>query len=472
MTPLDYDNDSEYGDVTIIIVAKAEIMRTFHRLVANTLLAGMTNNLIWFALTFWAYLETRSVIASSVISGGYMLMLATSGLFFGTFVDRHRRRFAMLVSSAASLAAYLAGGLVYLITPAEHLRDLGRPEFWALVGLVLAGAIAGNLRSIALTTTVSVLIPEEGHARANGLVGTANGVSFALTSVFSGLAIGLVGMGWSIAITIALTAAALLHLATITWTEPAPAPQSGPSSAFDLRGALRAVRAVPGLLTILYFSTFNNLLAGVLMALADPYGLTLVSVEGWGAVLAVTSAGFIVGGLIVARRGLGAQPVRTLLVTNLAMWTVTVLFPLRSSLVLLAGGFLVYMVLVPIAEAAEQTTIQRLVPLETQGRVFGFAQSLETGASPVTSFLVGPITQVWVMPFMTTGAGASAIGGWFGTGPARAMALMLVGAGLLGLVATVLAMRSRAYATVSARYARTAPAPVGAPRDLALAPAA
>jgi DHA3 family multidrug efflux protein-like MFS transporter len=440
-------------------------MPTFHRLVANTLLAGMTNNLIWFALTFWAYLETRSVIASSVIGGGYMLLLAGSGMVFGTFVDRHRRRAAMLVSSTASLLAYLAAGLLYLLTPPGHLRDLGRPEFWALILLVLTGAIAGNLRSIALTTAVTLLVPGDRQARANGLVGTVNGVSFALTSVFSGLAIGLLGMGWSIVITIALTAVALLHLVTITWAEPAPDPHTGPTTAVDVRGALRAVRDVPGLLPILFFSTFNNLLGGVFMALADPYGLSLVPVETWGVVLAVTSAGFILGGIIVARRGLGTRPVRVLMLTNLAMWSITVLFPLRSSIVLLAAGFLIYMLLIPIAEAAEQTTIQRVVPLATQGRVFGFAQSLETAASPVTSFLIGPIAQVWVIPFMTTGAGATAIGGWFGTGPDRAMALLFIAAGLLGLVATVLAMRSRAYAALSARYARSAsrPAPIGPP---------
>ena len=431
-------------------------MRTFHRLVANTLLAGMTNNLIWFALTFWAYLETRSVIASSVIGGAYMLLLAGSGLFFGTFVDRHRRKTAMLISSAASLTAYLAAGLLYLVTPADDMRDLGRPEFWALTFLVLAGAIAGNLRAIALATSVTLLVPAERHARANGLVGMTNGVAFALTSVFSGLSVGLLGMGWSIVITVGLTGAALLHLSTIAMDEPAPEPSGGPASAFDLHGALRAVRDVPGLLTILYFSTFNNLLGGVFMALVDPYGLTLVSVESWGVVLAVTSAGFIIGGLIVARRGLGARPVRVLLLTNLAMWSLTVLFPLRSSIVMLAVGFLVYMTLIPIAEAAEQTTIQRVVPLGTQGRVFGFAQSLETAASPITSFLIGPIAQVWVIPFMTTGAGASAIGGWFGTGPARAMALLFIGAGLLGLLVTVLAMRSRGYARLSARYATLA----------------
>jgi DHA3 family multidrug efflux protein-like MFS transporter len=189
------------------------------------------------------------------------------------------------------------------------------------------------------------------------------------------------------------------------------------------------------------------------MALADPYGLSLVPVEVWGAVLAISSAGFVVGGLIVARRGLGARPVRLLLLVNLAMWTLTVLFPLRSSIVLLAAGFLLYMTLIPIAEAAEQTTIQRVVPLPAQGRVFGFAQSLETAASPVTSFLIGPIAQLWVIPFMTTGAGAATIGGWFGTGPDRAMALLFVLAGLIGLVVTAMALRSRGFTDLSARYA-------------------
>jgi DHA3 family multidrug efflux protein-like MFS transporter len=39
-------------------------MKTFHRLVANTLVASLTNSFVRFALTFWVYLETRSVIVS------------------------------------------------------------------------------------------------------------------------------------------------------------------------------------------------------------------------------------------------------------------------------------------------------------------------------------------------------------------------------------------------------------------------
>ncbi len=433
-------------------------MKSFHRLVFNTVIAGTTNNFLWFALTFWVYLETRSVIASSIIGGAYMLLFAASGIFFGTFVDRNKRKTSMVLSNALSLGFFVLAGVIFLVAPEGSLPSLAQPLTWVFVTLVLAGAIAGNLRAVALSTTVTLLVPEDRHDRANGLVGTANGVAFALTSVFSGLAIGTLGMGACVLITVVMTALAGTHLASIkidSDTAPraqAKAPAEGPTK-FDAKGALQAVRAVPGLLALLFFSTFNNFLGGVFMALMDPYGLELVSVEAWGILLAVSSFGFIVGGVAVARRGLGANPARTLLMVNVAMWSITILFPIRSSVILLGIGFFLYMVLIPIAESSEQTIIQKVVPYQEQGRVFGFAQTVETAASPVTAFLIGPIAQELVIPFMTDGAGADAIGGWFGAGPERGMALIFIIAGSIGLAATIAALNSQAYRNLSRRYA-------------------
>jgi len=113
----------------------------------------------------------------------------------------------------------------------------------------------------------------------------------------------------------------------------------------------------------------------------------------------------------------------------------------------------IYMVVMPYAEAAEQTILQRVVPFERQGRVFGFAQSVELAASPLTAFLIGPITQLIFIPFMTTGAGVELIGGWFGTGPDRGIALVFVLTGIIGLGVTALALRSRPYRELSGQYA-------------------
>ena len=431
-------------------------MRTFYQLVANSLAASVTNNFLWFALTFWVYLETRSVVATAIIGGGYMLLFAISGMFFGTFVDRHRRRTSMLLSSGLTLAAFVSAALVYVVSP-DGARDLSDPAFWAFTTLILIGAISGNLRMVALSTTVTLLVPEDQHDRANGLIGTAGGIAFAITSVFSGLAVGMLGMGWCVAIAVGLTALVAIHLLTIRIDEPTPAAAADGPRLIDVRGSFRAVQLVPGLFALLLFSTFNNFLGGAFMALLDPYGLSLVSVEEWGIVLAVTSLGFVAGGILVVRRGLGPNPVRTLLLVNVVLWSVTILFPLRSELLPLAIGFFIYMLLIPFAEASEQTVIQKVVPFTEQGRVFGFAQTLETAASPITAFLIGPIAQFWIIPSMTDGALAEIIGPWFGTGPERAMALIFIVFGAIGLIVTLLALRSRYYRELSEAYGAAPP---------------
>jgi DHA3 family multidrug efflux protein-like MFS transporter len=216
---------------------------------------------------------------------------------------------------------------------------------------------------------------------------------------------------------------------------------------------LRVVRGVPGLLALIVFSCFNNFLGGTFMALMDAYGLSLVSVQAWGLLWGVLSAGVIIGGLLVVRTGLGANPVRTLLLVNVVLWTTCTVFPARSSIVLLAVSMMAFMLVMPYAEASEQTILQRVVPFHRQGRVFGFAQSVEQAASPLTAVLIAPITQLLVIPFMTDGAGARWIGPWFGTGPDRGIALVFVVAGLIGLLVTGLALLSGPYRRLSAAYA-------------------
>ena len=86
--------------------------------------------------------------------------------------------------------------------------------------------------------------------------------------------------------------------------------------------------------------------------------------------------------MFVARRGLGAKPLRVVLGANLAIWAASALFSLRSSIILLTVGMVVWLALIPVIEAAEQTVLQRSIPFERQGRVFGFAQMIENAASP------------------------------------------------------------------------------------------
>jgi DHA3 family multidrug efflux protein-like MFS transporter len=314
------------------------------------------------------------------------------------------------------------------------------------------GVIVGNIRSIALPTLVTILIPEAERDKANGLVGTVNGVAFLLASICSGLLLGFLGIYWMLVVAIALTLLAMLHLLTIPLTIADAIPAHQRATTLDLRGTIQVVHLVPGLFALIFFNCFNNFLGGVFTALMDAYGLSLVSVKIWGTLWGCLSLGFILGSLVVANKGLGKNPLKQLFCVNIVMWHIAIFFTIRSSVLLLAIGLLIYLSLIPVVEAAEQTIIQKVIPPERQGRVFGFAQSIEQAASPLTAFMVGPIAQFVFIPFMTTGEGVKLLGSWFGTGSDRGIALLFTVTGVIGLVVTLIAMQLPAYRSLSRIY--------------------
>lgn len=431
------------------------VMKSFYHVLVNTLIANVTTSYLWFALTFWVYLETKSVLATGVIGGSYMLLVALCSIWFGTVVDHHKKRSVMLFASVFTLVAFLAGALFYVIVPQESLLSLDQPWFWLFAGIILIGAVVENMRNIALSTVVTLLVEKEKRANANGLVGTVQGIGFIVTSVFSGLSVGLLGMGWTLVIAVTLTALAFAHMLFIRIPEKGIAhdPELA-SKQVDIRGSIAAIKAVPGLFGLLFFSMFNNFIGGSYMALMDPYGLTLFSVEVWGIIFGVAGTGFIVGGLLIAKFGLGKNPIRSLLYAVIVMGLLGAFFTIREWGWLYIAGIWLYMVLIPIIEATEQTVIQRVVPFKRQGRVFGFAQALESSAAPITAFLVAPIAEFIIIPYMNSDAGKQDLSWLLGDGEARGIALVFLVSGLLLALTAALAFGSKTYRRISAFYAK------------------
>jgi DHA3 family multidrug efflux protein-like MFS transporter len=96
--------------------------------------------------------------------------------------------------------------------------------------------------------------------------------------------------------------------------------------------------------------------------------------------------------------------------------------------------------------------MQRLVPFEKQGRVFGFAQSVESASTPVAAFVVGPVAAFLLIPFMGSDAGRSSFGWLLGGGEGRGIALTFVAASSAMLVVVLLAFSSSAYRRLTGSY--------------------
>lgn len=458
-------------------------MQHFRKVLVNTLIFNIVTGFLADSLLFWVYLETRNVALAGILSAGYMGALAVTSIFFGSIVDHNRKKTVMMVSSCVTLVFFVLAGVVWVIWMDTATVSLDSPALWVFSILILIGSIVELLRNITLSTVVTLLVPEDQRDRANGLVGMVQGMSFLVTSVLAGISIGFFGMETTLWVSLVLILVAVLHLITVEIPEPeivtqpreasspmAPAPSSGGevftpnpvpsdlhtvSQGLDIRGSLAIIQGVPGLLALILFTCFNNLVGGVYTALMDPYGLELFPPQLWGVMLGLTGLGFVIGGMVIARVGLGANPVRTLLLVNIGIAVIGIVFTLREWGWLFVAGIFVFMLISPVAEATEQTILQRVVPFRQQGRVFGLAMAVEMGANPLSALIIAVVAQAYVIPWMDGPGADTALGVLLGEGVARGMALMFILSGVITLIVVLLAFASRPYRQLSRYYARS-----------------
>ncbi len=427
--------------------------KTFYHILINSVITSFWNSFLWFCLIFWAYLETRSVMVTSLFWWMYLVAILFSGILFWAFVDHHKKKTSMILSNSLSLFFFSIGAFILWYFPNEIFSNRDEVMLWILWWVIMLWVVVGNIRMITLSTSVTILYDAENRDKANGLVGIANGLTFWVVSVFSGLTIWQLGMSWAIVFTLLALLLALLHLFFLPFPQDIIASQNEETQKkVDLKGTIKIILSISGLSALIFFTLFNNFLWGVFMSLMDAYWLSLVSVETWWLIFGFLSFWFIVWWLIISKCWLGKNPIKTLLMVNVILWIVCIFFTSYSSIILTTFGLFLFMMFHPFAEAAEQTILQKVVPFERQWRVFGFAQSVEQSASPLTAFFIWPITELFVIPFMASASGVALFSWWFGNTPDRAMALVFSITGLIWLIVTLLAFFSKSYKKLSQKY--------------------
>ena len=85
-----------------LMTSNQKNMNSFYQILVNTFVANITTSFLWFALTFWVYLETKSVLATGIIGGSYMLLVAFCSIWFCTLVDHHKKHTIMLFAAAST----------------------------------------------------------------------------------------------------------------------------------------------------------------------------------------------------------------------------------------------------------------------------------------------------------------------------------------------------------------------------------
>ena len=351
--------------------------------------------LLWFVLQV-----TGSGAAVGLVILCFDLPGVVTGAIHGRLLDRYQPRLVMGVDNLARAA---------LIAAIPTLYALGSLQLWHVFALALLVGALSPATTAGVRAFVPHLVDDSDLDRANALTATSLQFSYLVGPLVAGFVVARLGGPWALYIDAAsflLMGLLALTLPTIT-RGPSVAPHAAANRWLGF-GALFSLRHVSALtlLSLVFFFSYGPLEA----ALPVYSGQTLhANADGYGLLWTGFGVGAFAGVLTLTRLSRRWRP-------SIALPLIAVLWGALLCPLLLIRQLPLAMVFLGIAGASwapytpmETTLLQRLVPAEIRGQVFGARHSLVVAAAPLGAALGGVLLQYLSAPLVIAISGVACI---------------------------------------------------------------
>jgi MFS family permease len=352
--------------------------------------------LLWFVLQL-----TGSGAAVGLVILCFDLPGVVTGAILGRLLDRYQPRLVMGLDNLARAA---------LIAAIPTLYGLGSLQLWDILVLALAAGALSPATTAGVRAFVPHLIMEDAALdRANALTATSLQFSYLAGPVAAGFAVARLGGPWALFI----DAASFLLMGLLVLTLPKitrqPRVAQHPAANRWLGfGALFSLRYVPALtlLSLVFFFCYGPLET----ALPVYSGQTLhSSADGYGLLWTGFGMGAFAGVLTLTKLSHRWRP-------SIALPMIAVLWGALLCPLFFIRQLPLAMLFLGVAGASwapytpmETTLLQRLVPAEIRGQVFGARHSLVVAASPLGAAFGGVLLQYLSAPLVIALSGLACI---------------------------------------------------------------
>lgn len=406
-------------------------MSTFVIILIGELISMLGSGLTGFALGVWIFDQTGKAtpFAITVLFANLPQILLAP--LAGSLADRWNRRLMMILADiGAALTTLLA---VFLLS-------IGKLDVWTIYIIAALGSVFGAFQETAFQASVVTLVPKKDLARANGMAQTTQAVTMLVTPVLAGVLFGLIGLQGIMTIDFITFFAAIAALLVVRIPQPKlDAGSNQKANAWeDAKLGWNYVRVRTGLLGLMLFFMMVNFMLNFSAVLTGPLVLSTHNAAVLGTIQMFGGIGMLVGSLGVSIFGAPKKRVLTLLGVILISSVGLGLAGFRDSIVLMAAGFFITMVSVPLASASSQSIFQVKVPENMQGRVFAIRTVFARFMMPLAFLISGPLADHVFEPLMQEGGALAAtfVGALIGVGPGRGIGLMYL-IGMVGVMITI-----------------------------------
>lgn len=391
--------------------------------------SGLTS----FALGVWAYQRSGSVTQFALIvffAGLPGILLAPAA---GALVDRWDRKWVMIGADTASALITVS---IALLLWTDSL------QIWHIYIAAALGSVFKTFQWPAYIAATTLLVPKRHYARVGGMMQFGQAASEIVAPLIAGLLMVTIEVKGVLLIDFATYFFALGALAFVRVPRPEQTEEGAAAAKLPFRKQMAYgftyIGQRHGLLGLLLFFAMINFVVSVATVLLTPMVLSFTSEAVLGTVLSVSSAGMLVGSIIMMVTGGPKKRIYGVLVFGLILGVAVFFAGLRPWAPLVAGAVFLMMAGVPIINGCSQAIWQSKVAPDVQGRVFSVRRMVAQFTVPIADLSAGPLADFLFEPAMAQhGPLAGPLGPILGVGDGRGIGLLFVSIAILPILASI-----------------------------------
>jgi CRP-like cAMP-binding protein/sugar phosphate permease len=337
--------------------------RDFSLLWLAQLISTAGSALTDLAAGIWVYRETGSALAVALTLMATAIPSLVVGLLAGVYVDRHDRKRILVVTCLvqAVIVAFIAAVV----------------EFDSIIGLyalLLLNAGVKQFFDPAHDSLIPEIASDEELAGANAFLSIAAFGSTAIGFAGAGLLASTVGLTWAFILD-ALSFVVCAGLIALMGRYPMPTPDDEASVsviAANLRIGIGTLFGTPIIRSLFVVGAFMFVSFGLWNVLLLPFSIEVLGATEfeYGLQEGLTSVGFVVGSLLMARFSRLLPEPAWIVVSLVGMGIIGLAYATATSVPLAILYVTISGLLQPPSSISRQVLLQRHTPREVRGRVF------------------------------------------------------------------------------------------------------
>lgn len=396
-------------------------------------ISAIGGGLTAFGLGVYVYEQTGKASAMALVTLLAFMPSLLLSPFAGVLADRYDRRLLMILGDGLS-----AIGLVFIL-----INTLQGGFSLALICLgVTISSIFSALMEPAYKATVTDLLTADEYAKASGLVQIAGSAKYLISPLIAGFLLAK----WDITLLLIIDICTLFVtvISTMAVRKGLAAKPSGATGSFfaEFRQGWQAIVEKKGVLMLVVMTSVLTFFLGFIQTLFTPMILAFADSAALGIAETISASGMLVTSVIIGVMSINKGYVKMLSLSLFFCGIFMALFGLRENLILICiSGFLFFSML-PFANTSLDVLIRTNIENSVQGRAWGLIGIISQFGYIAAYGLSGLLADYIFTPLLLEGGVlVPALGRITGYGPGRGSGLLIITAGLLLSVSSLLVGR-------------------------------